>query len=217
MKALVVEDEKFAREYLTEMLHREFDFEVVLQAEDGEQGWELYQRDPFEFIIIDLILPKLDGLELAKRIFKSGRGQRVLALSGECDDYTIREVARSGILGFVYKQEMSREILMQSFSDVFSGRVYYSKTAREVLERLQGDSDAYYRILSDRELQVFRSIAQHKSDDEIAEELKLSKFTVRRHRQNAMRKLNLKNESSIVHFALEKGIIKHRSGLDWSG
>jgi DNA-binding NarL/FixJ family response regulator len=217
MKALVVEDENFTREALSEILIKEFDFDEVVQAEDGEQAWELYQQQAFNFIVIDLILPKLDGLKLADRILEVGLGQRILALSGECDDFTVRQVTRSGILGFIYKKEMSREILEEAFRHVFAGRVYYSKTAKDVLKRMQHDSDAYYRLLSDRELEVLRCIAQQKSDDEIGTTLNLSKFTVRRHRQSAMKKLNLKNESSIIHFALEKGIIKHRGGLDWSG
>lgn len=217
MNALVVEDEKFAREYLADILIKEFDFEEVVQAEDGEQGWELYQKQAFDFIVIDLILPKLDGLKLADHILKIGRGQRILALSGECDDFTVREVTRSGILGFIHKKEMSREVLEEAFRNVFAGHVYYSNNVKDVIGRLRDDSDAYYRLLSDRELEVLRFIAQHRTDEQIAEELKLSKFTVKRHRQNAMKKLNLKNESSIVHFALKKGIIKHRGGLDWSG
>jgi len=217
MRALVVEDEKFARDYLAEILMDDFDFDEVVLAEDGEQGWEKYKRQAFDFIVIDLILPKLDGLKLAGRILKSGRVQRILALSGECDDFTVREVTRSGILGFIHKKEMSREVLEEAFRNVFAGRVYYSNNAKDVIGRLRNDSNAFYRLLTDRELEVLRFIAQHRTDEQIAEELNLSKFTVKRHRQNAMKKLNLKNESSIVHFALEKGIIKHRGGLDWSG
>ena len=216
MKALIVEDEKFASEYLSEILLKEFNFEQVVQAEDGEQGWDLYQKHEFSFIVLDLVLPKLDGIKLADRILKCGRGQRILALSGECDDYTVREVTISGILGFVQKKEMSRETLLDAFRHVFDGRVYYSESVRKIQERLWNDTDAYFRLLSGRELEVFRSIVKSKSDEVIAKELGLSKFTVRRHRHNAMKKLNVKNESGMIRYALEKGIIKHRSGLDWS-
>lgn len=216
MKALIVEDERFAREYLASILVNDFNFDEVIQAENGAIAWELLQKDTFQFIILDLLLPEVDGLTLAKRVLDLGRGQRILAISSECDDYTMRQVSRSGILGFLCKKEMSREILAEAFREVFDGHVYYGASAREVLDRLQNDSDAYFRILSKRELQIVRAIAQRKTQEEIAAELGLSDFTVRRHRHNAMKKLNLKNESSLLHFALDKGILKHKGGLDWS-
>ncbi len=101
MKALIIEDEKFVREYLTSLLRNEFDFDEIVQAVDGEVGWQLFEQQSFQFIILDLLLPKLDGIQLAKRILERGRGHRILAISSECDDFTVREVSRSGILGFV--------------------------------------------------------------------------------------------------------------------
>ncbi|MGJ8653806.1 MAG: response regulator [Opitutaceae bacterium] len=216
MKALIVEDEQYAREYITEVLSDEFNFDEIVLAEDGEQAWELYQQQPFSLIVLDLILPKLDGLKLADRIMDIGRGQRILAMSAECDDYTVRQVTRSGILGFIRKKELSREVLVSACREVSDGHVFYSKSVQQVLDRIRNDSDAYFRVLSKRELHILRAIAQQKSEKVIAEEYGLSSFTVRRHRHNAMQKLNLKNESAIIHFALEKGIVKHRSGLDWS-
>ncbi|MDQ8206067.1 response regulator transcription factor [Coraliomargarita sp. SDUM461003] len=216
MKALIIEDEKFVREYLTSLLRNEFDFDEIVQAVDGEVGWQLFEQQSFQFIILDLLLPKLDGIQLAKRILERGRGHRILAISSECDDFTVREVSRSGILGFVSKKDMSHDIMNEALGEIFDGHVYYSASVLQVLERVRNDPDAYFKVLSKRELQVLRYIAQRRSHDEIAKELGLSDFTIKRHRHNAMKKLNLKNESSLLHFALDKGILKHKSGLDWS-
>lgn len=216
MRALIVEDEKFTRESVASLLMSVYNFDEVAQAEDGEMGWALFQQQSYEFIVIDLILPKLDGLKLAQRILELGRGQRILALSSECDDFTVREISRCGILGFIWKKEMSQAVLGAAFREVFDGHIYYSEGARAAMDRLRNDPDAYFKVLSARELQVLRAIAQRKSDIEIGAELELSKFTVRRHRHNAMKKLNLSNESSILHYALDKGILKHKAGLDWS-
>ena len=216
MKALIVEDEKFAREYLASLLTGEFNFDEVVQAEDGEVGWELFQQQAFDFIVIDLILPKLDGLKLAERIIEQGNGARILALSSECDDFTVRQISRLGVLGFIWKKEMSREVLEVAFREVFDGNIYYSPEARVAMDKLRNDPDAYYKLLSDREFEVLRAVAQGKSHVGIGEELGVSKFTIRRHCHNAMQKLNLKNESSILHYALDKGILKHKGGLDWS-
>ena len=107
MKALVVEDEEIVRELLESIAHREFEFEVVKGASDGEQAWEMFSEEPFDFIVTDLLLPKLDGLSLARRMLEAVPEIRVLALSSECDDYTVREVNQVSILGFVDKGEMS--------------------------------------------------------------------------------------------------------------
>ncbi|MEM7791729.1 MAG: response regulator transcription factor, partial [Verrucomicrobiota bacterium] len=97
MKALIIEDEALVRELLASVLIREFDFKDVSEAGAGEAGWELYQKDVYDFVVLDLMLPELDGISLSRRILDHNPGARILALSSECDDYTSREVNRSGI------------------------------------------------------------------------------------------------------------------------
>ncbi len=216
MKALIVEDEELVRELLASVVEREFEFEVVAEAGDGESAWELFQEDEFDFVVLDMMLPKMDGLTLARQMLEYHPRVRILALSSECDDYTIREVNRSGILGFVAKREMGLEVLFEAFNEVSAGHVFYSQSAQGVLSSMWGNPEAYYKILSDREFQVLRSIAQGSSQDEIGEELGISAFTVRRHKHNAMKKLNIRDEAALLRFALEKGIVKHKGGLDWT-
>ncbi len=216
MKALIVEDEELVRELLASVLVREFDFHEVREAGDGEAGWALFQQEEFDFVVLDLMLPKLDGLTLARQMLERNPGVRMLALSSECDEYSVREVNRSGILGFVDKREMTFEVLFTAFNEVSAGHVYYSVNAQEIIERLWGDPNAYYKVLSDREFQILRLIAQGNSQDAIADELGISAFTVRRHKHNAMKKLNLSDEASLLRFALQKGIVKHKGGLDWT-
>lgn len=216
MKALIVEDEQFTREMLAGLLLSEYDFEEVVQAEDGKDGWKRYTEQSFDFIALDLLLPKIDGFKLAKRILRRGLGQRILAISSECDDYTVRNVSCAGILGFVHKKEMSPAEFRIAFDKVFNGRIYYSSHAQAVLDRMNEDSDSYHRLLTKSELEVFRAVAQHKTDAEIGAARGVSAFTIRRQRLNAMNKLNLKNEPALIHFALDKGIVKKKGGLDWS-
>ncbi|MFT5825102.1 MAG: DNA-binding NarL/FixJ family response regulator, partial [Yoonia sp.] len=117
---------------------------------------------------------------------------------------------------FVDKQEMSLEVLFAAFNNVSAGEVYYSENAQKIITEMWQDPDAYYKILSDRELQVLRLIAQGHSNVSAGNELDISEFTVRRHKHNAMRKLNLSDEASLVRFALEKGVVKFKGGLDWT-
>ncbi|MFQ3225522.1 MAG: DNA-binding NarL/FixJ family response regulator [Lentimonas sp.] len=216
MKALIVEDEELVRELLASIVKGEFEFDDVKGAGDGEAAWSIFQQEAFDFVVLDLMLPKLDGLSLARRMLEVKPDIRILVLSSECDDYTLREVTRSGILGFVDKQEMSLEVLFAAFNNVSAGEVYYSENAQKIITEMWQDPDAYYKILSDRELQVLRLIAQGHSNVSAGNELDISEFTVRRHKHNAMRKLNLSDEASLVRFALEKGVVKFKGGLDWT-
>lgn len=216
MKALIVEDEELVRELLASVVSREFEFDTVKEAGDGEEAWALFQEEAFDFVVLDLMLPKLDGLSLARRILEVQPDVRILALSSECDDYTLREVTRSGILGFVDKQEMTLETLFAAFNDVSVGEVYYSENAQKIITDMWADPEAYYKVLSDRELQVVRLVAQGHNHVSAGKELGISEFTVRRHKHNAMKRLNMSDEASLVRFAFEKGVVKSKGGLDWT-
>lgn len=216
MNALIIEDEELVCDALAVVVEREFQFDEVQVAGDGALAWEIFKREDFDFAVLDLMLPKMDGLTLARKMVDRQPWVRILALSSECDDYTIREVNRSGILGFVTKQEMGLKVLIEALREVSSGRTYYSTIAQQFLANMWTDPLAYYKVLSDREFQVLRAIAQGLSYDQIAQEMKISAFTVRRHKHNAMKKLNIRDTAELLRFALQKGIVKHKGGLDWT-
>lgn len=156
------------------------------------------------------------GLALHVVFLQDQPNVRILALSSECDDYTVRVVYDSGILGFVHKQEMGLETLFEAINEVSAGHVYYSTNAQKILTGMWENPQAYYKVLSDREFQIVRAIAQGRDNDSIGEELGISAFTVRRHKHNAMKKLEVNDEASLLRFALQTGIVKHKGGLDWT-
>ena len=216
MKALVVEDEALLRELMASVVGSEFESEHVVEAGDGESAWEHFQATSFDFAVLDLMLPGLDGLSLARRMLELKPDVRILILSSECDDYTIREVTRSGVLGFVDKKEMSLEVLFAAFNEVSAGHVYYSANAQKLIAKMWEDPQAYYKLLSVREFYIMRLIAQGYDIKSSAQTLQLSESTVRRHKNNAMKKLNLRDEASLVRYGLEKGFVKFKGGLDWT-
>jgi len=216
MHSLIVEDEELVRELLASILIKEFESERVDEAEDGQSGWEKFQENDYEFVVLDLVIPKLDGLSLARRMLEAKPNTRILVLSSECDDYTIRVVHDCGILGFVHKREMSLEVLFEAFNEVSAGFTYYSVNAQDRLTKMWEDPDAYYKLLSDREFQVVRMVAQGMDYDAIGEQLEISAYTVRRHKHNSMKKLSISDDAGLLRFALEKGIVKHKGGLDWT-
>jgi DNA-binding NarL/FixJ family response regulator len=215
-RALIVEDEELVRELLASVLLREFEFDTVSEHGDGLAGREDFEALEYDFVVLDLMLPHFDGLSLARWILARSPGTRILALSSECDDYTIREVNRSGILGFVHKQEMSLEIIFDAFNEVSAGHVYYSTTAQRKIEQMWQDPDAYYKILNEQELRLVRAVALGHSHQLISSRLGVQSATVKRRERNVLQKLNLSNQAGLVRFALDRGIVKFKGGLDWS-
>lgn len=216
MKALIVEDEELVRELIASVVEREFEFEEVIEAGDGDSAWALFQEQDYGFVVLDMMLPNLDGLSLARRLLEHRPDTRIMALSSECDDYTVREVNRSGILGFVDKSEMTLEVLFGAINEISAGHTYYSVNAQKIITKMWQDPDAYYKLLSDREFQVLRAVAQGQSQEDVGLALGISAFTVRRHKHNTMKKLGISDEASLLRFALDKGIVKHKGGLDWT-
>ena len=216
MKALIVEDEEIVRELLESIALREFEFEEVKGAGDGESGWEIFAREPFDFVVMDLVLPRLDGLKLAQRMLAAVPEIRILALSSECDDYTVRQIQSTGILGFVDKNEMSLEVLFEAYNEVSAGHVFYSKNVQEKVLEIWQNPNAFYKILSETELSVIQALAIGQKEGAIAAHLAVSPNLIRRQKGDIMKKLGLKNDGDLVRFALEKGIIKNKGGLNWT-
>lgn len=216
MKALIVEDEEIVRELLESVALREFSFDAVKGSGDGEEAWEIFASEPFDFVVTDLVLPSLDGLSLAQRMLAAVPEICILAISSECDDYVVRKIQRSGILGFADKSDMSLEILFEAFNEVSAGHVYHSPTVQKKIVEMWEDPDAYYKVLSDSEIEVVQAIASGHDKDKISEALGISVFTVRRHKHNSMKKLNISDEASLVRFALDCGMIKNKGGLNWT-
>lgn len=216
MQALIVEDEELVRELLASILLKEFEFSAVDEAADGEAAWKQFQEGEYEFVVLDLLLPTLDGLTLARRILEAQPKTRILVLSSECDDYTVRVVDNSGILGFVHKGEMTLEVLFEAFNEVSAGHTYYSVNAQERILKMWGDPQAYYKLLSSEEFEVLRAVAQGHDNRQIANNLGTEVGIVERHKQTMMQNLNLPDEAALVRFALEKGIVKSKGGLDWT-
>jgi DNA-binding NarL/FixJ family response regulator len=216
MKALVVEDEEIVRELLESVALREFEFDIVKGEADGESAWKTFAAEPFDFVVVDLLLPELDGLALARRMLEAVPEIRILALSSECDDYVVREVQRIGILGFIDKNEMSLEVLFEAYNEVSAGHVFHSPNVQDKILQMWQDPEAYYKVLSEREFQVLRAVAMGEDKDAIGKNLGISAFTVRRHKHNVMKKLGISDEASLLRFALRKGIIKNKSGLNWT-
>lgn len=215
MKVLLVDDNTLLREGLYKLLEGLEGFEVVGQAENGEQAVARVSELCPDLVLMDLRMPICDGIE-ATRLLKAKYPELpVLIFTTESTAASINNAIAAGAKGYLLKHTSLRE-LINAMRAVCDGNSYFHPIVAKVIleglihpERLPVRQDTLVS-LSEREVQVLRLIAEGLTNQEIAEQLFISIKTVQTHRRNIMDKLDLHDRVDLVKYALKKGII----GLD---
>jgi DNA-binding NarL/FixJ family response regulator len=209
---LLSDDHGIVRRGLRSLLESEPGVEVVGEAADGLEALRLATETVPDILILDVAMPKMNGIEVASRVQKLDRAPRVIILSMHTDEsYIIRALA-AGARGYLLK-EATDEDLIPAIRSVTAGKPFFSPAVAAVLmedyvRQLQsrGLTDSYH-LLTDREKQVLQLLAEGRSNKEAATLLDLGVSTIETHRANLMQKLNLHNTAEIVLYAVRKGII----------
>lgn len=205
MKIAIVEDHALIAELLANLCRREFKFEVVLAETHGKRALPAIRRLEPDIVLLDLMLPDMDGLKLAEAVLKDLPRTRVLALSSLRDPATLNRVHELGLHGFVDKREQNVRVLRQAIDLVSRGHGFFSPVYGEVIGRLRRDPKAFNRMLSNYEQNVLGLIGESKSDEEIARILRVKPLTAQARRRDIMRKLGIHNTPKLIQFALENG------------
>jgi DNA-binding NarL/FixJ family response regulator len=199
----LVEDQRLIRELLAAVLSREADFEVVAQAGTGQEAIEVARAASLDVFVVDISLPDLDGVEVARLLLKRRPGPRVLALSVHEEPYFVRQMLDAGADGYVVKSGAVEE-LVRAIRSVHEGRMYLSPTiARQALGKPSPGAPA---VLTPRERQVLKLIADGQHSDEIAARLSISAGTVEAHRRNIMAKLGMHTVAELTKYAIREGL-----------
>ena len=186
---------------------------VVAEAADGLEAIRLIEEHRPDLVIMDIGMPRLNGIEVAARSQKLDRPPRVVILSMHADEsYIIRALA-AGARAYLLK-DATDEDLLPALRAVVAGRNYFSAAVTTLLVedyvrtlQKRGLSDSYH-LLTDREKEVLHLLAEGRSNKEVATLLALGLSTVETHRANLMQKLSLHNTAEIVLYAVRKGLIK---------
>jgi DNA-binding NarL/FixJ family response regulator len=212
LRLLVADDHGIVRRGLKSLLESEPDLVVVGEAADGLEAVKLCQEHHPDILIVDIGMPKLNGLEVAARAQKFERPPRVIILSMHADESYILRALAAGARAYLLK-DATDEDLVPAIRAVASGKPFFSPAVTAVLvedyvRRLQarGLSDSYH-LLTDREKEVLQLLAEGRSNKEVATLLDLGLSTVETHRANLMQKLNIHNTAEIVLYAVRKGLI----------
>jgi DNA-binding NarL/FixJ family response regulator len=210
IKVLIADDHAVVREGTRRILEQEPDMEVVGEAGDGEEAVNLATSLKPDVAIIDIAMPKLDGIEATKRIKAAWPSINILILSAYDDDQFIFSLLEAGAAGYLLKSIRSRE-LIDAIRAVYSGEsVLHPSIARKVLNRFVSTSgkpegQEPSGVLSDREMEVLKLAAKGLSNQDIAEKLCLSIRTVQGHLGHIFNKLQVGSRTEAVVRALKEG------------
>jgi NarL family two-component system response regulator LiaR len=212
IKLMLVEDHVLVREGTREMLDREPDLQVVAEAGDGEQAVRLAAEHRPDIIIMDIAMPKLNGIEATKLIKAANPAASVLVLTAYDDDQYVFAFLEAGAAGYLLK-DVSTSDLIQAIRAVHEGEsVLHPAVARKVIDyfarrtdgRDEEKSDPLER-LTDREMEVLALAGKGMTNREIAADLTISIRTVQVHLSNVFSKLGVGSRTEAVLYALRRG------------
>lgn len=209
IRVLIAEDHRTVREGLEMILQAQPDIEVVGEAGDGQAAIDMAKALNPDIVIMDVSMPKLNGLKATRELQRTRPNVKVLTLTRHKDDGYLQQLLRAGVSGYVLKQSPSTELLHAIRAIAAGGQYLDSSLTNRVLgsfvEKSGGRNAPPQREASERESEVLRLIAWGHSNKEIADRLDLSVKTVEVHKANAMRKLGMKSRIDIVQYAVLRG------------
>ncbi|WGD33550.1 response regulator transcription factor [Olleya sp. YS] len=208
MKVLVVDDHIILRKGIIQILKNEFSIASFFEASNGIEALKILSKETLDIALIDISMPKLDGIEVIKQAKSSHISTPILILSMQPEDQYAIRVLKAGAFGFLKKNSHPEE-LIKAVKKILSGKKYISENVADMLVNTTSFKpvDSLVELLSDRELEVVRLMASGKSVKEIAQSISLSANTISTYRSRILQKLNLKNNASIVKFAVDNNIL----------
>ncbi len=209
---VVVDDHDIVRTGLRTILETDEELLVIGEANDGLSAIRTVQKLKPDILMLDLMMPRLNGLDVARNVQTVSPGTRVIVLSMHSNEAYVLDALKIGIAGYVLKDSSTDEIL-KAIHSVIEGNRYLSPPISETIiesyvQRIRESSLDSYETLTDRERDVFTLAAEGHGNPEIAHLLSISSRTVETHRSNIMRKLGLKTQTDLIRYALRRGVIE---------
>jgi DNA-binding NarL/FixJ family response regulator len=210
-RILVADDHPIVRSGLKKILDAEADLTVVAEAEDGAEAVSKATSEDVQLAILDVSMPRMTGIQAAAELARRMPELRVLMLSMYDSEQFLFESLKAGASGYVLKSNADEDIVdavrrtMRGQSFLYPSAV--ATLVRDYVARGRPD-DEHFDILTPRELQVLKLIAEAYTSKEIAKELVISVKTVERHRQNILEKLGMSDRVELTRYAIRRGLIQ---------
>jgi DNA-binding NarL/FixJ family response regulator len=208
VSVLIIDDHPVLRSGLRAIIETDPSLSVIGEAGDGEEGLAMIEEKRPDVVLLDIAMPHLTGLQVAKIAQERNLPARLAILSMSADELFFNEAMDSGVLGYVLKENASNEIL-NCIRAVAGGNYYISPSVSGILVRRKQKVESALRVnpgiadLTPAEMRILRLVAGNKTSKEIGRDLSISYKTVENHRASIARKLNLNGNNALLRFALE--------------
>jgi len=210
IRTLVADDHRIVRESLVAVLEASGVCQVVAQAADGMEALELALRLRPDVAIVDISMPRLNGIEVVRRLRAELPATRTLVLTMHEEEEYVLHVVRAGASGYLLKDSATAELL-QAVRDLHAGRGHFGPYAARVLaeqvHQPRRDLDDPYGRLTTREREVFHLLIEGSTTKEVARALEISAKTAENHRAHVLEKLGAHNTADLVRYAVRKGLL----------
>ena len=212
IRIIIADDHSLVREGIAAYLKCYDNIEVIAEASDGIEAIEKTRQFHPDIVIMDVAMPRLGGLEATVEIRKNDPSVKILVMTQYDDKEYILRFLKAGVSGYLLKKAVGSD-LISAITAIMAGETYlYPAIASKVVDSFLGKeplpTQDTYDLLTDREKQVLKLVAEGHTHKEIAEMLSISPKTVIVHQTNLCEKLGLSNKSDIIKFAFSKAIIK---------
>ena len=211
-RILVADDHPIVLKGLRSVLNAQPDLEVVAEATDGEEAVRQALSEDIHLAILDISMPRKTGLQAAREITHRRPEVRVLMLSMHDNEQYLFEAIRMGASGYVLKSAVDRDLVEASRAAMRGEPFLYPGAVRalmrEYLDRVRAGEAIHDEMLTPREEEIVKLVAEAHTNDEIAALLHISKKTVERHRANVLEKLGMRDRVELTRYAIRRGLVQ---------
>jgi DNA-binding NarL/FixJ family response regulator len=207
-RVVVADDHAVVRHGVRGILSAQPDFEVVAEAADGPDAVRAARRADAGLVVMDVSMPRMTGLQAARQIARHAPQTRVLMLSIHDNEQYFLEALAAGASGYVLKSAVDRELVAACRATMRGEPFIYPAAAAALIRDYLARGDASASLLTEREEQVLKLIAEAQTNQQIAEQLVISPKTVDRHRTNILRKLGMHDRVELTRYAIRRGLVE---------
>ena len=210
IKVMIIDDHPIVRKGLFDLLDVTPDIEVVGEAANGSEAIRMAKLLKPDIILMDLVMPGIDGTEAIRQIKSDNPAIRILVLTSFSEEEKIISAIKAGAVGYLLKDSSSQDLL-QAIRDIYrGGSVFTPEVARKLIREMNKPPKLTSRVelLTDREFEVLTLIGQGLTNQEIADELTITRKTVISHVSKILSKLHLSNRTQAAIYAVQKGLVR---------